>query len=71
MNQPAGSQPAGSYWTHLGATTGDDGVQEGESLATIARKFRCDVGDLAKANDINRPNSLKRGQSIRLAGCEG
>ena len=46
-------------------------VQEGESLATIARKFRCDVGDLAKANDIKRPNSLKRGQSIRLAGCEG
>ncbi|HEY4582995.1 MAG TPA: transglycosylase SLT domain-containing protein [Lysobacter sp.] len=46
-------------------------VQEGESLASIARKFRCDVDDLAKANDIKRPNALKRGQSIRLSGCEG
>ena len=35
MNQPAGSQPAGSYWTHLGATTDDDGVQEGEPVAVL------------------------------------
>jgi membrane-bound lytic murein transglycosylase D len=46
-------------------------VQDGESLSTIARKFRCDADDLAKANDLKRGQKLQRGQTLRLAGCKG
>ena len=46
-------------------------VQDGESLSTIARKFRCDIDDLAKANDLKRSQQLKRGQALRLEGCKG
>jgi membrane-bound lytic murein transglycosylase D len=46
-------------------------VQDGESLSTIAKKFRCDLDDLAKANDLTRAQKLQRGQTLRLAGCKG
>ncbi|WP_133499981.1 transglycosylase SLT domain-containing protein [Cognatilysobacter terrigena] len=46
-------------------------VQTGESLSTIARKFGCDVDDLAKANGIKHSNALKRGQALKLSSCEG
>ncbi|AXK73591.1 LysM peptidoglycan-binding domain-containing protein [Lysobacter sp. TY2-98] len=46
-------------------------VQTGESLSTIARKFGCDVDDLAKANGIKHSNALKRGQALKLPSCEG
>jgi membrane-bound lytic murein transglycosylase D len=46
-------------------------VQEGESLSTIAKKFRCEVDALAKANDLKRTQKLKRGQVLRLDGCDG
>lgn len=44
-------------------------VRSGESLDTIARRYRCDVGDLAKVNGIRKASSIKPGQTIRLEGC--
>ena len=47
-------------------------VQRGENLTTIARKFRCDLGDLAKINKIKAPKyAIRPGQSLSLQGCKG
>ena len=47
-------------------------VQRGENLTTIARKFRCDLGDLAKINKIKPPKyAIRPGQSLSLQGCKG
>ncbi len=46
-------------------------VQRGETLGSIARKFGCDAGVLARANDL-RParNALQPGQMLKLEQCE-
>ena len=47
-------------------------VVRGENLTTIARRYRCDLGDLAKANKLKAPKyAVKPGQSISLQGCDG
>ncbi|MGY0619777.1 transglycosylase SLT domain-containing protein [Lysobacter sp. A378] len=47
-------------------------VQRGETVASIAKKFQCDVGELVRANDIKGPqHRLRPGQSLALAGCRG
>lgn len=47
-------------------------VQRGETLASIAKKFECEVGELARANDIDgRRRLLRPGQSLELVGCRG
>ena len=47
-------------------------VVRGENLTTIARKYRCELGDLAKANKLKAPKyAVKPGQSISLQGCDG
>ena len=46
-------------------------VQEGESLWTVAKKFQCDIDDLAKANGISASEKVRRGQALRLEGCKG
>jgi membrane-bound lytic murein transglycosylase D len=45
-------------------------VQRGETLTSIARKFQCSTGDLAKANGIKAPRyAIRPGQRLKLEGC--
>ena len=45
-------------------------MQSGETLTSIARKFDCDTGVLAKANAIAAPRfAIRPGQKLRLEGC--
>jgi membrane-bound lytic murein transglycosylase D len=45
-------------------------VQRGETLTSIAQKFQCDTGALAKANDIKGPRfAIRPGQRLKLAVC--
>jgi membrane-bound lytic murein transglycosylase D len=45
-------------------------VRKGDSLASIARARRCNVGALANANGIKKPKYMIRiGQKLRLSGC--
>jgi membrane-bound lytic murein transglycosylase D len=45
-------------------------VQRGETLTSIARKFQCSTGDLAKANKIKAPRyAIRPGQRLKLEGC--
>jgi membrane-bound lytic murein transglycosylase D len=47
-------------------------VQRGETLHTIARKFECEMSDLARANGLAPPRyDVTPGQSLELRGCEG
>ncbi len=47
-------------------------VQRGENLASIARKFDCDLSDFAKANKLKAPKyAIRPGQSLKLDGCKG
>ena len=47
-------------------------VQRGETLSSIARKFGCDLRDVAKANKLKAPKyAIKPGQSLKLEGCKG
>ena len=46
-------------------------VQRGETLTSIARKFACDTGELARANGIKAPRYMIRpGQQLELVGCQ-
>jgi membrane-bound lytic murein transglycosylase D len=45
-------------------------VQRGETLTSIAQKFECDTGDLARANAIRGPRyAIRPGQRLNLEGC--
>jgi membrane-bound lytic murein transglycosylase D len=45
-------------------------VQRGETLGSIARKFRCNTGNLARANGVKAPRyNIRPGQQLKLAGC--
>ena len=45
-------------------------VQGGETLTSIAQKFQCDMGDLARANRIKPPRyAIRPGQRLTLEGC--
>ena len=46
-------------------------VQRGETLSSIARRFGCDLRDVAKANKLKAPKyAIKPGQSLKLEGCK-
>ena len=46
-------------------------VQRGETLSSIARKFGCDLRDVAKANKLKAPKyAIRPGQSLKLEGCK-
>ena len=46
-------------------------VQRGETLSSIARKFGCELRDVAKANKLKAPKyAIKPGQSLKLEGCK-
>lgn len=45
-------------------------VARGDTLMSIARKYDCQIGELAKANSLKAPRyTVKPGQQIRLQGC--
>jgi peptidoglycan lytic transglycosylase D len=45
-------------------------VQRGETLTSIAQKFQCDTGDLARVNRIRGPRfAIRPGQRLKLDGC--
>ena len=47
-------------------------VQRGETLSSIARKFGCELRDVAKANKLKAPKyAIRPGQSLKLEGCKG
>ena len=47
-------------------------VRPGDNLLSIAREHSCDLTVLARNNHIHGPNYLlKRGQKLKLQGCEG
>ena len=46
-------------------------VQRGDSLVAIARRFGCDLRDVAKANKLKAPKyAIRPGQSLKLEGCK-
>ena len=45
-------------------------VARGDSLGKIARKFDCDLKDLAQANGLKTPYRVRQGQEIKLQGCK-
>lgn len=52
------------------AKTRNYSVQRGETLTSIAQKFQCDTGQLARANEIAGPRyAIRPGQRLRLEGC--
>ena len=47
-------------------------VERGDTLMSIARRYACDVRDLAQANRLKAPKySVRLGQQIELKGCGG
>ena len=45
-------------------------VKRGDSLGAIARKYSCDLPQLARANGLRAPAyALKQGQKLKLEGC--
>jgi len=41
-------------------------VMKGETLTSIARKFKVDQGDLAKLNNVSDPRKLRIGQKLKV-----
>lgn len=47
-------------------------VERGDTLVSIARKYSCSLGELAKANGIKGPRyTVHPGQHLKLQGCGG
>jgi membrane-bound lytic murein transglycosylase D len=45
-------------------------VRKGDTLASIARAYRCDLGDMAKLNRLKAPGyAVRPGQRLKLKGC--
>ncbi|MEO6365996.1 MAG: transglycosylase SLT domain-containing protein [Luteimonas sp.] len=50
--------------------TGYHRVKRGDTLVSIAQKYQCDTGELAKANDLKAPRyALRSDQRLKLQGC--
>lgn len=61
---PVDSQPAAP------AAPRDYKVVGNETLTSIAQKFECDTGELARANRLAAPRyEVKPGQKVKLVGC--
>ncbi|GAB1407195.1 transglycosylase SLT domain-containing protein [Thermomonas brevis] len=68
----ATSAPAAPQPPSRPATPKSYTVQRGENLTGIARKFGCNVGELARANKLAAPKyAIRPGQSLKLDGCKG
>jgi membrane-bound lytic murein transglycosylase D len=47
-------------------------VERGDTLVSIARRYSCDLGGLAKANGIKGPRyTVRPGQRLKLQSCDG
>lgn len=55
---PIASPPQNAFVYHR--------VRRGESLSTIARKYRTSVGNIARANNIYRQNFIKAGRLLKI-----
>ncbi|MDQ3057489.1 MAG: transglycosylase SLT domain-containing protein [Pseudomonadota bacterium] len=45
-------------------------VERGDTLVSIAQKYQCDIGALAKANNLKAPRyALRAEQRLKLEGC--
>lgn len=45
-------------------------VRRGETLSSIARRYKCDAGRLARQNGIGGPRfAIRQGQRLKLDGC--
>jgi membrane-bound lytic murein transglycosylase D len=67
--QPARSSDAGKKKKK---SPGVYRVRSGDNLLAIAKDHDCEVAELAKANKIKAPGyTIKPGQRIKLAGCDG
>ncbi|HEY0660932.1 MAG TPA: transglycosylase SLT domain-containing protein [Lysobacter sp.] len=48
----------------------DHRVERGETLTSIAQKYQCGTGQLAKANGLKAPRfAIRPGQRLKLEGC--
>ena len=45
-------------------------VRRGDTFKSIARRKSCDDDELARANGLRYPYSIKRGMRLRLVGCD-
>jgi membrane-bound lytic murein transglycosylase D len=45
-------------------------VDRGDTLVSIARRYQCDTGKLARANGLDAPRyAIRQGQRLKLEGC--
>ncbi len=66
---PSTSVAAGDKNSHLPADSGKTYVvQKGDSLYSIAEKFKVDASVLIKLNGIDNPKKLKIGQTLHVPG---
>jgi membrane-bound lytic murein transglycosylase D len=71
VTSPAAPGPVGAA-TAAAVAPKDYTVQGGETLFSIARKFQCNVEELASANGVSGPRyAIRPGQRLRLVGCKG
>ncbi|QAU35954.1 LysM domain-containing protein [Janthinobacterium sp. 17J80-10] len=66
--QSAGvGQSAGSGQSSAASGAGDYTVNAGDTLAGIAREHNLSYRDLARWNNIQNPDRISKGQTLRLA----
>lgn len=68
---PATGVPAAAATPGSSSSRRDYRVQAGETLTSIARKFDCRVDELARVNQLDAPQAIRPGQTLRLDGCRG
>ncbi|MEO5565226.1 MAG: transglycosylase SLT domain-containing protein [Luteimonas sp.] len=70
VTQVPGTAPAAPATIAPPAKPRDYQVQRGETLSSIARKFRCTINTLAKDNNIKGPGyAIHPGQRIKIDTC--
>lgn len=68
VEQPAASASATA--SPKRATPASYVVERGDTLTSIARKFQCGTGELARANRLRAPRyAIRPGQRLKLGGC--
>lgn len=63
---PIGTPETASSDASIAATGGEYTVQAGDTLSAIARRFGLSVTDLIAANQLANPNTLHKGQIVKI-----